>query len=298
MRKFILMVILLVIPLATVCTQVHAAVASQVIMKNQISDAEMDILSNAEFYSEEDAEILKTIDFSKATIVVAHMGTLMELGELPLEKAIEAGQKNYYIAMQGLWYCIIITEKEGSYECTLWEVTKTDHWGNRKKMNQAVVSVAKGAFRSDEICGKTRDVLDMYVFIESGMDALVSVTTEGTFVRFYTGNYAEDGNTEIYVDMPMEVYRAWVAAFSDFQAEYRTTTYTEYGDLNINTLGDLVCKYGITDEYYLDMELIHLQKQRGDLWFKITVTAGVFVLAATIAGLFWIRHANRKKYGY
>lgn len=300
MKKIMLAVLLCAMVLSVLCVPVGATTVlyPQEIMKNQISDAEMAILSNVELYSEEGAIILKTIDFSKATIVVAHMDALMELGEQPLENAIEAGEKYYYIEMYNSWYRIIVKEKGGSYECSLWEITKADRWGNREKMNPAVVSVADLTFFFDEICGKTRDVLEMYVFIEYGMDALVSVTTEGTFVRFYTGVFAEDGNTELYQDMTMEEYSAWVAAFRNFKIEYNTVAYDEFGDPNINTLGELVHKYETPDAYYQDMQQIHLRKDREDFWFPIIVTSGIFLAVAFAAWVIWRRRVNQKEYGY
>ena len=299
MKKVLFAVLLCAMVLSVLFVPVSAESYANLaeLMTNQVNKSELDILGNEKLYDEEDAESIRDIDFSQAMILVDHCGSLMELGELPLKEALAASSKYYFVVDRHGWRCITINKKDNSYYCLFTHAIKNGTW-YMQRIQQHLKSVADSDSNSPELCGKQRDVLELYAFSENGMHALVYVTTEGTFVRLYTGIYAEDGNTKLYQDMTMEEYCAWVAAFRDFQGEYHTVAYTEYGDPNIRTLGQIVHKYGTPDAYYQDMQQIHIRKDRVDFWFPIIITGGICSVIAMAVFVFWRRGVNRKKYGY
>lgn len=297
MKKTVLTVLLCVIFLPVLCVSAGATESPNPweMMRNQIGEAEFAALCNPELYDEVDAEYVRQIDFSQALILVDHRDALMELGEMSLKEAAASSKKRYYIVQNECWYVIQIKEKEGAKQCSLkLYIKNSDEYEKYVETHfQAVANSWSGYLN---LCGKSRDVLEVYAFSESDMHALAYVTKEGTFVRLYTGKY--DGNASIYIDMPMEDYKAWVAAFRNYQWEFHTVAYHEFGDPSVNTLGKLMDKYGTTDAYYRDMEQIHQQKERNDFWFK-TVTISVLSLSVVIiAWVAWRRKVNRKKYGY
>lgn len=296
MKKTMLMVLLCVMILTVLCMPAGAVYSADLaeVMTNLVVEEDMAILCNEKLYDEEDARIVQDIDFTRADILVNHNGVLMELGELSIKEAMAASSKQYYVLWERECYGIRIKEKEGAYECSLWIMGQSTDKIYSSKLSQHLQTVADSRSVSLKLCGKQRDVLELYAFSESNMHTLVYVTAEGTFVRFYTGKYAEDGNTMLYVDMPMEEYSAWVAAFRDYTEEYGTAAHTRFGDVKVNTLGELVLRYDTPEDYYHDMERMHIKY---DIW----VPAVIVVLIAVVIGVvffIWCRYRNRKKYGY
>lgn len=294
MKKTMLMVLLCAVVLLVLCMPAGAVYSADLaeVMTNLVDEADVAILCNEKLYDEEDAQIVQDIDFTRADILVDHNGALMELGELPIKEAMEASSKQYYVLWERKCYSIRIAEKDGVYQCALGIMNPADSM-YRLKLGQHILAVMDSRSVSLKLCGKQRDVLELYAFSESYMHTLVYVTAEGTFVRFYTGKYAEDGNTMLYVDMPMEAYSAWVAAFRDYTEEYGTAAHTTFGDVKVNTLGELVLRYDTPEDYYHDMERMHVKY---DIW----VPAVIVVLIAVVIGVvffIWCRYKNRKKYG-
>lgn len=301
MKKTMLLVLLCVVVISVFCIPSRAADDTTLVdvMEKQVDDADLEILSNESLYTEKNAPIIQKINFSRATILVNYddSRSLMYLGEMSLQEVMEECRKVYYVLLDGRCYAICVTKKNGTYSCSIWanEYSDEQKWPRleRKKHLQAVLESTSASI---ELYGKQREVMEVYAFTQStwNMHTLVYVTTEGTFVRFYTGKYAEDGSTALYMDMPMEEYRAWVAAFRDYQEEREQPAYREYVDWEVRTFGELVYQYDAPEDYFQHMTQIN-EKYACRVSMIVGAVAAPMIVAAVF--LLWRRCKNRKKYG-
>lgn len=302
MKKIILCILSLLL-LATLCLPAFAEQADQHtladITTGQVSSDIRALFADPANYSESSIAVLRKLDLSNLRIIIDHPSVpLKQYQKSPQEQAAEHSKDNYYILDPKSGILCKATLSNAN-KITLVEIQEKK-WPN---IPPSILAVLTHPDPTMYLLGWEREVLSVYCFSSSyvSRDSCIVPsptvfaygivyfeTTDGTFVKLYTGS-----NT---IDMKLETYRQWVEAYFDYQKFYEAPEYYKYTSRQLDQFDELVYEFGTVEAYY-NYVAPYREAHRKEVTKTALETAAIVIpVLLVIAFIFWRRIANRKKY--
>lgn len=302
MKKIILWILCLLL-LATLCLPAFAEEADPRtladITTGQISSDIRALFADPINYSESSIAVLRKLDLSNLRIIIDHPGVpLKQYRKSPQEQATEHSEKDYYILdpKSGI---ICKATLSNTNKITLVEIQEKK-WPN---IPPSILDVLTHPDSTVSIHQWDREVLSVYCFSSSYVSRSSCLvpsptifaygivyfeTTDGIFVRLYTGS-----NT---IDMTLEYYRKWVDAYFDYQTFYNAPEYYQYAHRQVDQFDELVSEFGNVDAYYDYVQPYREAHQKEVTKTALETAAIVIPVLLVIAFIIWRRIVNQKKY--